>query len=51
MRPRRSPAFRREGSKARMVFFIRGAHQALVRDTIQIRSRLLDETQKLQITF
>lgn len=51
MRPRRSPAFRREGSKARMVFFIRGAHQALVRDTISVHSRLLDETQKLQITF
>jgi hypothetical protein len=51
LRPRRTPLFRREGEKARIVFFIRGAHQALVRDTIQIRSRLLDEQQKLQIVF
>jgi hypothetical protein len=51
LRPRRTPLFRREGEKARIVFFIRGAQQALVRDTIQIRSRLLDEQQKLQIVF
>ena len=49
--PRRTPAFRRNGEKARIVFFVRGAHQALVRDTIQIRSRLLDESQDLQIVF
>jgi hypothetical protein len=51
IRPMRTPAFRRAGDKARVVFFIRGAQQALVRDTILIRSRLLDEQQKLQITF
>jgi hypothetical protein len=51
LRPRRTPLFRREGEKARIVFFIRGAHQALVRDTIQIRSNLLNEQQKLQIVF
>lgn len=50
-RPKRTPAFRRQGNKARIVFFVRGAHQAMVRDTIQIRSRLLDEHQKLQIVF
>lgn len=50
-RPMRNPAFRRSGDKARVVFFIRGAQQALVRDTILIRSELLDEQQKLQITF
>ncbi|HEX6984898.1 MAG TPA: hypothetical protein VF170_05955, partial [Planctomycetaceae bacterium] len=50
-RPKRTPVFRREGDKARIVFFVRGAHQALVRDTILIRSRLLDEQQKLQIVF
>lgn len=47
----RTPAFRRNGDKARVVFFVRGAQLALVRDTIWIRSKLLDETQKLQITF
>jgi len=47
----RTPAFRRNGDKARVVFFVRGAQQALVRDTIWIRSKLLDEQQKLQITF
>lgn len=51
LRPRRTPLFRREEEKARIVFFIRGAHQALVRDTIQIRSNLLNEQQKLQIVF
>ncbi|MBA3315949.1 MAG: hypothetical protein M3552_02995 [Planctomycetota bacterium] len=51
LRPRRTPLFRREGEKARIVFFVRGAHQALVRDTIQIRSQLLNEQQKLQIVF
>ena len=51
MRPRRMPMFHREGTKARIVFFIRGAQQALVRDTILIRSNLLDEQQKLQIVF
>lgn len=50
-RPRRQPAFRREGNKARIVFFVRGAHTAMVRDTILIRSHLLDEQQKLQIVF
>lgn len=50
-RAMRTPAFRRSGDKARVVFFIRGAHQALVRDTVLIRSKLLDEQQKLQITF
>ena len=50
-RPKRTPAFRRQGNKARIVFFVRGAHQAMVRDTIQIRSHLLDEQQKLQIVF
>lgn len=50
-RPMRTPAFRRSGDKARVVFFIRGAHQSFIRDTILIRSKLLEESQKLQITF
>lgn len=51
LRPRRTPLFNRQGEKARIVFFVRGAQQALVRDSIQIRSKLLNEQQKLQIVF
>ena len=51
VRPRRQPAFRRSGNKARIVFFVRGSQSALVRDTIQIRSRLLNEHQSMQIVF
>lgn len=49
--PRRAPQFRRDRSNARIVFFVRGSQMALVRDTIQIRSRLLNEQQQLQIVF
>ena len=50
-RPSRTPMFRLEEELARIVFFVRGSNQRLVRDTIQIRSRLLDETQELEIIF
>ena len=50
-RPMRLPQFHRAQDVARIVFFVRGSNQALVHDTIQIHSRILDESQELEITF
>ena len=49
--PARAPRFHRSGNVARIVFFILGSNEPLVRDTIKIQSRLLRETQQLEIVF
>lgn len=51
VRPYRRPRFHFGDDVARLVFFVRGAREALVRDTIRIRSRVLNESQKLEIIF
>lgn len=50
-RPYRRPRFHVGDDVARIVFFVRGARERLVRDTIRIRSRLLQESQQLEIIF
>lgn len=49
--PSRAPRFHRSGNVARIVFFVLGSNEPLVRDTIKIQSRLLRETQRLEIVF